>query len=362
MTRRRPPRPVLAGLVAVVALLAGSCSSDGSEGSTGTTAPADTEAPAPSASGGDGADGAASAGCAGEPLPAGRSVVTVESGGIDRSYVRYVPEGLAAGAPAPVVLDLTAYSPASLQESFSQFTQADADGVVKADEVGAVVVTPEPVNGVGLLTWNYVGTPGWTDDQQFVTDLLDDVEAAACTDPDRVLVMGFAVGGVFGSIVACEQADRFAALVTVAGLYRPEDCAPSAPLPVLSFHGTGDRFVPFDGSVGSGAGGLGLSPETTAGLAFMAGRDGAVESSRAWAEGDGCETEPTEEPVADGVTRQVWGGCDDGVAVELYVIDGGEHTWPGSDGMSAYEALLGPVSDAVDANDVIWSFFEAQTS
>lgn len=363
-TRRRSPLPVLIGVVVSAALLAASCSSDDERRTAEVPATDRTTSGAtdPSTSSPDDeATVEGSAGCDGEPLEAGRRVVTLTSDGRERSYVRYVPEGLEAGAPAPLVLDLTAYSPASMEESFSQFTQADADGVVKADEVGAVVVTPEPVNGVGLLTWNYVGTEGWSDDQLFVADLLDDVEAAACTDPARVLVMGFAVGGVFGSIVACEQADRFAALVTVAGLYRPEGCDPSTPLPVLSFHGTGDRFVPFDGGVGTGAGGLGLSPETTGGLVFMAGRDGAVASSRAWADGAGCAPEPTEEAVADGVTRQAWGGCDDDVAVELYVIDGGEHTWPGSDGMDAYEGLLGPVSDAVDANDVIWDFFEAQT-
>ncbi len=38
-----------------------------------------------------------------------------------------------------------------------------------------------------------------------MSDRLDDVEADTCIDTDRVLPMGFAVGGVFGSIVACEQ-------------------------------------------------------------------------------------------------------------------------------------------------------------
>ena len=81
-------------------------------------------------------------------------------------------------------------------------------GKCPADEFGAVVVTPEPVNGAGaLLTWNYVGTEGWTDDVAFVDDVLDDVEATTCIDPDRVLATGFAVGGVFASIVTCELPD-----------------------------------------------------------------------------------------------------------------------------------------------------------
>ncbi|MBJ8341637.1 hypothetical protein JGU71_22380 [Antrihabitans sp. YC3-6] len=303
-----------------------------------------------------------SVGCEiGQPA-AGRTEVTMTSGGRERSYIRYVPQELLPGKAVPLVLDLTAYSPASTEESFSGFTKPDAAGRVKADDVGAVVITPEPVNGAGpLLTWNYVDKPGWTDDQLFVSDLLDDVEAATCIDTDRVLVMGFAVGGVFGSILACDQTDRFAALVTVSGLYSPTSCSPSKPLPVLSFHGTADRFIPFDGGVGSGAGELGLTEETTAGMLFMGRRDGALQSSQAWADHDGCTVGPTDTPVTDGVTRKAWSGCTNGTVVELYVLDGGEHTWPGSNGMDALTGLLGPVTDAVVANDVIWDFFEAHT-
>ena len=95
----------------------------------------------------------------------------------------------------------------------------------------------------------------------------------------------------------------------------------------------------------------------------MLDRPGALDSSTAWAERDGCEAKPVEKPAGDGagpgVTRRVWPGCDDGLDVELFEIDGGEHTWPGSVGMAAYEGLLGPVSTEIDATAVMWDFFEA---
>ncbi len=358
MTRRRTLVVVLTALITLA-----SCSEDTDE--QARQPPTKTSAAPTTARTGatDTSAAAGSPGCEGEPPSPGRTVVTVVSDERERTYIRYVPSGLDPSQPAPLVLDVTAYAPASIEEAFSGFTRPDADGSVKADEVGAIVVTPEPVNGAGaLLTWNFVGTPGWTDDQRFVTDVLDDVEADACIDTDRVLAMGFAIGGVFASITACGQADRIAVLVTVAGLYSPDGCRPSEPLPVLSFHGTGDRFVPFDGGVGPGAGGLGLSAETTTGLVFMASRPGAVASSQAWADHAGCADGPTDDLKFPGVMRTAWSRCDDGADVELYVIDGGEHTWPGSNGMAAYEGLLGPVSDAVVANDVIWDFFEAHTS
>lgn len=283
----------------------------------------------------------------------------MRSGGRNRSYIRYVPKGLDPATPAPLVVDFTAYSPASLEESFSGFTKPDAEGKVRADEVGAVVVTPEPVNGKGLLTWNIDHTPGWTDDQRFVVDLIDDVAAHACIDTHRVLAMGFAIGGVMASTVACQQPERITVLATVSGLWDPPGCRPSTHIPVVSFHGTGDHFLPFDGGVGDRVPMLNLSGETTAGLIAMASHPGAAETSAAWADRNGCDPKPVEKSVADTVTRRAWTGCDNGAEVELYVIAGGSHSWPGSDGMAAYEDLLGPVSDAVHANDLIWDFFTA---
>lgn len=352
---RRRLAPLVSGL-ALVGALAGCSSASDSDGrsalTTTTAASSSSSLPAP-------AMVSPSTGCEADPPTAGRSVVTLPGG---RTYVRYVPEGLDPGEPAPMVIDFPAYSPASLQEDFSGLTKPDADGVVLADEVGAVVVTPEPVNGSGaLLTWNYVGTEGWTDDLAFTTEVLDDVQGAACIDMDRVLATGFAVGAVFASIYTCHHADRVAVLATVAGLYRPAGCDPSRAVPVISIHGTGDRFIPYDGGIGSGPGGLGLTPETIAGLVFMAERPGAEASSAAWAEHSGCAAEAEESPVGDEVTRQVWTGCDASSAVELVTIADGEHTWPGSVGMASFVDLLGPVSDAVDANDLIWDFFTTHT-
>lgn len=355
-----PAGRLLVGAAAFTLIMAGCGGSDdagsnpGSD-SVGSTASGDTS----------------TSGCEAKQPDPGESTVTITSGGRERSYLRYIPNGgdgdaRTTGDASPLVLDFPAYSPAEMETEFSGFTKPDSDGKILADEVGAVVVTPEPVNGAGaLLTWNYVGTEGWTDDTQFVADVLDDVEAVACIDTDRVLATGFAVGGVFASIVTCELPERIAVLATVSGLYDPEGCPADAAKPVVSFHGTGDRFIPFDGSIGSGPANLGLSAETTAGLTFMLDRPGALDSSTSWAERAGCEAQPTDEPggpdAGSKVTRRVWPGCDGGLDVELYEIDGAEHSWPGSVGMSAYEGLLGPVPTEIDATGVIWDFFEVHT-
>ena len=47
--------------------------------------------------------------------------------------------------------------------------------------------------------------------------------------------------------------------------------------------------------------------------------------------------------------------CRDEVAVLLYIVEGGGHTWPGA----ADVARLGNVTQEIDATDLIWEFFEA---
>jgi polyhydroxybutyrate depolymerase len=332
-TRRR-----VAALLVVAALGLGACTSAASD----TTAPTNVRP--------------ATARCRAERVAPGRSVVTVTSGARERSYIRYVPKGLDASAPAPLVVDLTAYSPATMEESFSGFTKPDADGKVKADAVGAVVVTPEPVNGKGLLTWNVNHTAGWTDDEAFLTALIHDAERAVCIDAKRVFVMGFAIGGVMASALACDRPDLITAIAAVSGLWDPPDCRPSQPTAVLTLHGNDDHFLPYTGGVGDRIGNLNLSPETSGGLAVMATRPAAPAAATAWAKRNGCAATPNQEAAATGVTETRWTGCR--AAVELYTIDGGSHTWPGSIGMGAYESLLGAPSKAIGANGVIWDFFE----
>ena len=44
--------------------------------------------------------------------------------------------------------------------------------------------------------------------------------------------------------------------------------------------------------------------------------------------------------------------------MQLYVVDGAGHTWPGSAFAAASEPILGPATDEMDASQVIWSFFD----
>ncbi len=317
-----------------------------------------------------GEDDHSSSGPSGDPSPGcertaaepGRRELELMSGGQLRRYVLYIPRSVAAGVPAPLVLDFPAYSPMQLEEAFSGFTQPDRNGVIKAEEVGAVVVTPEPIGGDGALrAWNLTGRAvGFPDDQRFVADLLVDVGARTCIDRKQILAMGFAVGGVMAALVSCNAEVDIAALVSVAGPYDPPSCARVEPLPVLAYHGTDDPLLPFAGGIGPHVPMLNLGPQTAVGIAgIVPYLVGATRSAQAWSARNGCMGGPETTSVAPTVTHQTWSDCVGNGAVELYVTDGAGHTWPGTLGMDEFVDLLGPTTKAIIANDLIWDFFRA---
>ena len=67
--------------------------------------------------------------------------------------------------------------------------------------------------------------------------------------------------------------------------------------------------------------------------------------------------EPTETSVADDVTLVEF-TCPDDATTQLYRVDGGGHSWPGSDFSVTIESVVGPTTFSIDANELMWAFFE----
>ncbi len=69
-------------------------------------------------------------------------------------------------------------------------------------------------------------------------------------------------------------------------------------------------------------------------------------------------TSKTSTPVT-GVKLTTYGGCRNDAQVELYEVMGEGHEWPGGPSLpAAFTSVLGPQSDSISANSVMWSFFE----
>ena len=256
----------------------------------------------------------------------------IESSGVTRKYLLYVPESYDPEKATPLIISIHGFVqwPAH-QAQISHWNEV-------ADEAGLIVVYPQ---GTGFpLRWNTtLGSP----DVIFISDLINKLESEYNIDPQRIFVNGLSNGGGMSFLLACEMAERIAALGTVAGAYSlpMEKCNPGRPLPVITFHGTADRIVPFDGGLESNRG-YSLPP--------------IPEWVEQWAVKNGCSLESEDLPPQGEVSGVRYSGCEGGVEVVFYTIHGGGHTWPGGEGMP--EWITGKTTQDIDATRTMWEFFE----
>jgi polyhydroxybutyrate depolymerase len=288
--------------------------------------------------------------------PTGDVKVTVSTPSGDRWWYQHVPTGYDGTTPLPLVLDFHGYAEgAAIQRSVSQF---EALG----DQQHFITVSPQ---GQGSpVHWD---TRLESNDLQFVGQVLDTVERTLCVDPHRVFVAGYSNGAFLSSTIACEYADRVAAIGPVAGLRDVPGCQPSRPVPIIAFHGTDDQFVEYKGGMGPQAAkmaapdgsGKTLGEEPSANGAIAPGSmDQAVpDILDAWAGRNGCAPTPTD-TTASSDTTEISFSCPAGAEVELYRTDGAGHEWPGSQQSAAFGAVTGKTTMTIDATKLIWAFFQ----
>ncbi len=311
--------------IALAVLLAAACSADEPSAERDVPEPTDeTTTTVP--------EGRPSAGCGTEaPVatatdPTNETLAVLPSDGVERSYRLAVPGTYDPSTPTPVILNLHGSGSNALQQSV--YSGLPARGA----ERGFIVVTPDAVDG----RWE-LGPEGA--DDRFLTALLDHLGDTYCVDLDRVHAAGISLGSWKATITACTHPDRFASLVLVAEEVAPNGCAK----PVVAFHGTADRVVPY---------GAGADPGIVV-TGANAGLTGVEVNMPAWAANAGCSTEKDVTPIGDDVEHWQFRGCPDGMDVELYSVKGGGHTWPGS------PIDLPGTTHTIDATAIALDWFDA---
>jgi polyhydroxybutyrate depolymerase len=184
-------------------------------------------------------------------------------------------------------------------------------------------------------------------DVGFVDQLVDEVEARLCVDTSRVYLTGFSMGGMMSMVLACRDPERYAAIAPVAGVIAIEGCARETPIPVIAFHGTADNAVRFDGS---------LADNVAFVVPYTSGPS-REEIVRTWAAKNGCAVPAEDAALPPDVDIETY-DCPQNGSVEMYVVEDGGHTWPGSTPGPYSAALAGRTTQTVDATDLIWRFFE----
>ncbi|MGI8709771.1 MAG: alpha/beta hydrolase family esterase, partial [Acidimicrobiales bacterium] len=195
-------------------------------------------------------------------------------------------------------------------------------------------------------------------DLVFVDAMLDQIEADQCIDTSRIYSTGLSNGAFLSSTIACAMSDRIAAVAPVSGLTFTEECRPERPVPVLTFHGTADPILLFNGGVGKRLGAIlaGKTDDSPLPEANLEG-DGYPKAVRDWAEANGCKTTFEDEKVTDTVTERSY-DCPAKGAVVFDIVEGGGHTWPGTKFSIPLEKIVGATDQTLDANDVLWKFFQ----
>ncbi len=282
-------------------------------------------------------------GCA---SPGTSGTLSVKVDGFERTVIVHLPRGSRDDHALALVLNLhgsgsTAYD----QMLFSGMNRtANRDDFIVAYPQGYIK------DGTGY-DWNVPGVPlvggravprGSPNDITFLTTLVADLEARYCVDTSEVYATGFSGGARETSQLACDASSIFAAVAPVSGLRRPLPCPTTRAVPIIAFHGSADPVDPFNGH----------------GQAYWTYSVPSAASK--WARQDRCARSASTSTPAAGVDLTRYHGCAGGAQVELYEVLGEGHEWPGGPTMpSALTNVLGPQSQAIDANNLMWSFFLA---
>jgi polyhydroxybutyrate depolymerase len=310
---------------------------------------------------------------------------------VSRSYTVHLPKGYDQGQHYPVLVLLHARNQdADNMARLTHFNQfADNDGVI-AVYVNAlrgqwnIGVRPEqssitPRRGGGRRGgWGGGGWPGGgggypgggqgggqnpeattrnrpepADDVAFLNQMLDALALKYSLDTRRIYAAGLEDGGFMALRVGCNMADRVAAVAAVgAALPKTMICLPSRAVPALFINGTDDPIVSDSGGNYKPGQFHVLSSE---------------DSAKAWAKFDRCAEKPAQAkipPLQKGgkeTKTYTYSGCQDNAQVVLYSVKGGGSTWPGGEQYMS-EKEVGKTSDAINANESIWSFLATKKS
>ena len=255
---------------------------------------------------------------------------TISSGGLDRQYLLHVGPWYTGESPSTVMVALHGIGG-------DRFDSATAVQFAVADNEQVLVVSPQGISFPGGVVeettgWNFPAFPDDPDDVGFISDLLDTLEAELCIDATKIYVSGVSNGALMAVRLACEMADRIAAIAPFVGVYYPPlsldlpwaneaPCSPARPVPIITIHGTADTVIPYT----AGPGFLGYN--------FRLGIEAATAE---WAQHNGCDSVPQETQVS-ATRRFLYVGCSQDATVELYSVEGAEHDLGFYDGEDIFE-------------------------
>lgn len=256
-----------------------------------------------------------------------RTTGRIAVGAVEREYVLHVPAGYDGSRPVPLVVSIHgAGTWPSLHEHLSGWSAL-------ADQHGFIVAYPGG-DGTAFKVFDQRDVP-------LIAALIDRIESSYNVDADRVYVNGLSNGGGMSYALSCALSDRIAAVGAVAPAITMSAnlCPGATAIPLILFHGTADRFTPYEG------GKVFIAPNPFPDIRRWTAN---------WAHRNRCAPSTRESIVAADVTRIEYDGC--AADVVFYRISGGGHSWPGGQELPGW--FVGPTSHSINATELMWSFFK----
>ena len=238
----------------------------------------------------------------------------------DRPFTLVLPSNYVPGTPAPLIIGLHGYT------AESPYAQSYFELGKVADERGILTVYPSgSKDSNGYLFWN--ATPACcnfdantVDDEAYLLSIIDAVSKDHSVDPARIYIVGHSNGGFMAHRMACNQSDRIAAVVSLAGATysNPKSCKPTSPVSVLQIHGTNDAVISYTG-----------------GYLFSSAYPSARKTIDLWGKLNKCGKKPFRVLPRLDLDRKLTGaettvlrykGCKTGANSELWTINKGKHS------------------------------------
>ncbi len=277
--------------------------------------------------------------------------------GLERTYRIHIPPSHDKAKPLPLLIGL--HGGGGTGKAMEKLTLRGFNKL--SDREGFIVVYPDGIEkhwNDGRENVKYRAHQEKIDDVGFISELIDHLAKQYNIDIRRVYVTGISNGAMMSFRLACELSEKITAIAPVAGAMPenlPSQCSPSRSIPVLVISNTDDRLVPWEGGdirFGRRTFGRALS---------------VADTVKYWVNHNQCSSsasismEPDRDPK-DGtrVRKELYNQCRESSEIVLYAIEGGGHTWPGGH-QYLPQWIIGKTSRDIDANEVIWNFFERHT-
>jgi polyhydroxybutyrate depolymerase len=281
-----------------------------------------------------------------QALTAGDYTFNITHDGAKRTYILHVPKSYQSNQPTPLVLSL--HGGGGNMEY--QATDDLYHLISKSESAGFIVAFPNGYSRLRkgkLATWNAGICCGKardanSDDVGFIRKVIDDIKQQVNIDSHRIYANGMSNGGMMSYRLACEMTDTFAAIAAVAGTDGTNQCSPSRPISILHIHALDDDRVLFNGGSGSAS-------NTHADFVSV------PDTVAKWVKLNSCNPSPKRVLEVNGAYCDHYDGCNNNAEVKLCVTETGGHSWPGG------KKIIGNKtgSTAINANDVIWEFYQA---